>query len=650
MSVLDFIKSRDYNIDLLFVDRFWNTIEYDQMIYIDAAMLEYIGYTDNRVRSQKSKYRELLERNFIEREDFIVYSNSKFREKYFDDKDKIKDNVDVLMLSTTDVLQANKTSHLVVTSACFQASLMMVRTKKGTQVRNYFITLNKIFREFVSHEAQAKINSVSSENEKLKSENAKLKAICDRNITTKIDNNKKIANRYLYVAATEDNLPNNIFKLGKCKSIYDRFLNYTRGYTDDSKLKPYKVIRVCHHNSLERYAFECLESYQMKMRSGNTNKEIYQVDFKVIEMIYDTIEEMDQKIVSSYNAFIENTMGDKHAVERMFNVNKQLTSTELPKPIALSDKTSVGDFVTRDEVNAYLAKTLDRSTQNESIADLEDEELEEKPAVPDHTIMTIPEPLFESDCEDEAAVDTLVDACEIPSVETNSDVADMHANKPQKLNTISANNNLSKIGIELLDEYVDATSSYNFRCTSIFRHEFRCTYANVIRMRDRGCRWCTKPFILDKTTIYRYDRDTFECIGRYSSIDELKSNFEHKHIQMIYKNIRNGQFLLTVLRSYFSILGPDETNRMSFRRERTSYEKRLISILEIERSIAQNSELLVATKETERIIGTNYTDLANKMNAAHPELFCDKSIMNRAKVRYAILNNRDIQGYRLQTE
>ncbi len=64
MTVNSFVSTFGYNIDKLYIDKFWGSIDNNDWIIIDYDMLKWIGYTYVRDRDNKRKYLDLLINNF----------------------------------------------------------------------------------------------------------------------------------------------------------------------------------------------------------------------------------------------------------------------------------------------------------------------------------------------------------------------------------------------------------------------------------------------------------------------------------------------------------------------------------------------------------------------------------------------------------
>ena len=71
LTVIDFIKVTKFPIDAFMIDRFWNTMEEDQLIYVDEELIRWMGYSCAAMRDRKC--------------DFIGLSSS-CDEKYYDNK------------------------------------------------------------------------------------------------------------------------------------------------------------------------------------------------------------------------------------------------------------------------------------------------------------------------------------------------------------------------------------------------------------------------------------------------------------------------------------------------------------------------------------------------------------------------------------
>ena len=75
LDVNDFLSEIDFNIDKIYIDKFWNSIEHDKWLYIDDNMLIWMGYTYNEVKKSKQAYINLLNEHFNINDDYKLINN-----------------------------------------------------------------------------------------------------------------------------------------------------------------------------------------------------------------------------------------------------------------------------------------------------------------------------------------------------------------------------------------------------------------------------------------------------------------------------------------------------------------------------------------------------------------------------------------------
>jgi hypothetical protein len=83
LSVTEFIADHGFDIDQLYVDKFWDNISDDKWIYVGNEMLEWIGYSaGGDDRKLKRRYVQLLENNFSHGNDFNHFNASEIKKSY----------------------------------------------------------------------------------------------------------------------------------------------------------------------------------------------------------------------------------------------------------------------------------------------------------------------------------------------------------------------------------------------------------------------------------------------------------------------------------------------------------------------------------------------------------------------------------------
>ena len=140
LSVKDILKVVNYNIGNIYIDKFWDSIQYNKWIYIDNDMLFWMGYKRNEIKKNKQDYINLLKENFEENIEYKLLNSKEFLNI---------SKCQTLALENTEINNHNKVKHLIVSPDCFKESLMLLRTEKSKSIKKYYLELEKIFRFYL---------------------------------------------------------------------------------------------------------------------------------------------------------------------------------------------------------------------------------------------------------------------------------------------------------------------------------------------------------------------------------------------------------------------------------------------------------------------------------------------------------------------
>ncbi len=132
LSVKDILKVVNYNIGNIYIDKFWDSIQYNKWIYIDNDMLLWMGYNCEELKDNKKKYIKLLHNNFEEVNDYKLINNKEFLEI---------SKCPLRSLENININTHNKTQHLIVSPDCFKESLMLLRTEKSKNIKKYYVEI-----------------------------------------------------------------------------------------------------------------------------------------------------------------------------------------------------------------------------------------------------------------------------------------------------------------------------------------------------------------------------------------------------------------------------------------------------------------------------------------------------------------------------
>ena len=251
LSVKDILKVVNYNIGNIYIDKFWDSIQYNKWIYIDNDMLLWMGYNCEELKDNKKKYIKLLHNNFEEVNDYKLINNKEFLEI---------SKCPLRSLENININTHNKTQHLIVSPDCFKESLMMLRTEKSKNIKKYYVEIEKIFRFYLEYQ---------NEYQKLKLK----KELLDNIKNTKLEKHLYLIEKFNYkqcvyiieVTIIKNNIETKLIKIGSTKHIHDRILAMNTAYS-------------CKCILLDIY--ECTSNYREIEQSILSNKEIKQNLYK----------------------------------------------------------------------------------------------------------------------------------------------------------------------------------------------------------------------------------------------------------------------------------------------------------------------------------------------------------------------------------
>lgn len=127
LDVIDFIKESGFQMEQIYIDRFWSSIKDDKWIYVGNELLEWIGYSAARDRQSKEQYLQLIIKHFQREHDYKQFSALEAKQFYVVHIDDIE--------LPNDFNHHNKVKHLLVSPDCFKESLMLLATTRAKEIR-----------------------------------------------------------------------------------------------------------------------------------------------------------------------------------------------------------------------------------------------------------------------------------------------------------------------------------------------------------------------------------------------------------------------------------------------------------------------------------------------------------------------------------
>ena len=297
LTVKELLNLFKYEFNDLYIDKFWNNIESNKWVYIDNEMLKYIGYSGNNIRIGKQTYNKLLNDNFKENIDYKSLFSKDFS-MY------VKTYIENSNLNTH-----NKTKHLIVSPKCFKKSLMMLRTSKSEEIRDYYIELEEIFNFYLQYQNKyqelknlkiAKQLEQSKKELENKNEELELEKLKSFRLTDNLKHFTKLEKREnVYAATSKTYAAKNIFKFGKAKDCTSRLISYNTGrHADD--LNYFCFIYPCYNSAmLEQLINSFLNQYR-----DRHSAEVFIINYKYLEKIVKFICEKYDEITDFFNSEI----------------------------------------------------------------------------------------------------------------------------------------------------------------------------------------------------------------------------------------------------------------------------------------------------------------------------------------------------------
>ncbi len=151
MTIREFIQVVNYPIDAFMVDNFFHNLSDDIPIYVTRELIEWCGFNSKEFKLRKREFKRILE-NFEKDVDYWTFSNKEYTKYYKTLSLKLSPDSLANYPIPTDFRGKNKTKHLVLTVDCFKEILMMLNTKKASDIRKYYLSLEKLIKTYMKYQ------------------------------------------------------------------------------------------------------------------------------------------------------------------------------------------------------------------------------------------------------------------------------------------------------------------------------------------------------------------------------------------------------------------------------------------------------------------------------------------------------------------
>ena len=287
LTIQEFISTSNINVEQLYIDKFWSNISEDKWIYVGADMLKWIGYGSLNIFEDKRHYIELLQRNFIETNDYKLLKASEIKEFYLGVDPQI------------EIDSGNRTKHIITSPSCFKKSLMMMNTERAKQIRNYYLQLEQVYQKYDRYQLQYQLETQTKQLQLKDKQLTEALGKINSYQTMVIKKASFKCNQYVYVATNRTYAKQNMFKIGMTESPEKRLCGYQTGRVSDDKFAYVFIMKCVNGKALEQLIFTRLEPFRY-----DKHKEVFQIHFEILKDILSIFEKFETESVHSINQLL----------------------------------------------------------------------------------------------------------------------------------------------------------------------------------------------------------------------------------------------------------------------------------------------------------------------------------------------------------
>jgi phage anti-repressor protein/predicted GIY-YIG superfamily endonuclease len=263
ISFLDFLKKYS-TIPNQFLDDFFKL--FNNQSIDDTEKIIDLENVAKWLEVQKHKLKETLQKSYIKDVDYKI-------SRVYKPKGTGGQKKEIIMISID----------------CFKMICQSTKSKKGKEVRRYFIDVEKLLNKYKSYIIEGLEDKVKS---------------LQKDRKPKINPQKGV----IYVFRTPDTPENNLYKIGRTIDLKKRLQSHSSGLSED--IDVLFIQEVNDVNKIEKCAKEVMKKFQYRKY-----KEVYQVNIDVIKFIIkncdifytllnETIEKEDAKNLKNKKIFI----------------------------------------------------------------------------------------------------------------------------------------------------------------------------------------------------------------------------------------------------------------------------------------------------------------------------------------------------------
>jgi phage anti-repressor protein len=239
------------------------------LIYIMTSFKDFLLTQNTIKKTFINDFFEIIREDYFEISDqFLINSNklqlwlniTSRKDFHFTIKNSYRINIDYIIIKNENKIGKGGRNEIIymLTPDCAKMILQSTKSKKGTEVRKYFIEIEKMLYKY----KDTIIKSLSNE-----------LTLVKNNQKPKPDNKKRKI--YIFKAL---NTNETLYKLGKTTNLKNRLKTYNSGNAND--IEPLFILPVNDIDSVESCVKKCCKKYQYRKY-----KEVYEIDIDVLKEV-----------------------------------------------------------------------------------------------------------------------------------------------------------------------------------------------------------------------------------------------------------------------------------------------------------------------------------------------------------------------------
>jgi hypothetical protein len=338
LTINEFIVNKNYNMENIYVDRFWGNINKDTWLYIDEILIDWIGYKKS---NGKFKYIDIIKKNFELNKDYKLFDYNEITNLFHSPLGENEINKEILQFKDkiTDNLH-NRTQHIILSPRCFKKSLMIIKTQKANIIRDYYIDLEDIYKDYSKYQNQYQLEyqndkllelenkqeeleeKISYKDKLLEEKEEEIEEVKSKNflLIDQIKSVKKfIKDGNVYSATSLIKSKNKIHKIGKSKFPKQRSSNFNTTALKGDETYYTNIVECYNQDLLEKLLHNCFSKF-------HCNLEWYNIHFESFNKLFN-------EICTNYNNCFELI---NNYIESEFKEDLQI-KTIIPDPIDLNE-------------------------------------------------------------------------------------------------------------------------------------------------------------------------------------------------------------------------------------------------------------------------------------------------------------------------